>query len=428
MNDPTRSVLLIAYHFPPCSESSGYLRTLCFARDLLNLRWRPEVLTATTNAYGRASTELYDWVPREVRVHRAFGFDTQRQLSIKGRYPSFLALPDHMVSWIPAAVLVGAAAVIRNKIDIIWSTYPLATTHIIGYLIARMTGRPWIADFRDPMVEFNAIKGTWAPSNKALRGTRLWVEKRCMDKASGIVYCTEGARRSALERYGEGIAERTHVIPNGYDEASFAVLGTDTASSLASKPPFKLLHSGTIYPTDDRDPSAFFAALARMKADARLDASTLQVMFRASGQDKWLAGKIAEYGLEDIVQIGTRVSYHEALRETSSADGLLVFQGYTSNPAIPAKVYEYIRAGRPMFAMVDHAGDTAALLARVGCGNVADLRSLDEIHSRLTQFVDELLAGRARGVPLSVAEGYSRSHRAVELSTLLAATLAGQRA
>lgn len=423
MQDSTRSVLLIAYHFPPCSESSGYMRTLCFARDLRGLGWRPDVLTATVNAYDRASTELYDWIPPEVRVHRALAFDTQRHLSIKGRYLSFLALPDRLVSWLPAAVMVGVAAVLRHNLKVVWSTYPLATSHIIGYLVARLTGRPWIADFRDPMVEFNATKGLWAPSNKTLRDCRLWVEKRCMEKASALVYCTEGARRSVIERYGDIIAARTHVIPNGYDEDSFAVLGDEAPPAVATTTPYKLLHSGTIYPTDDRDPSAFFAALARLKAEAMLDAGRLKVMFRASGQDAWLAGKIAEYNLADMVQIGTRISYHEALRETCAADGLLVFQGYTSNPAIPAKVYEYIRSGRPIFAMVDHAGDTAALLARVACENVADLRSVDEIYTRLKSFVADLSAQRARGVPLAVAQTYARHHRATELAALLDATL-----
>src|SRR5205823_2843386 len=89
-------VLMIAYHYPPVVGSSGIHRTLKFSRYLPDHGWQPTVLTVRHNAHvNGASAEL----PAQVAVERAFALDTAVDLSIRGVYPRWLALPDRWISW-----------------------------------------------------------------------------------------------------------------------------------------------------------------------------------------------------------------------------------------------------------------------------------------------------------------------------------------
>ncbi len=418
MNRPAPGVLMVAFHFPPCVGSSGLLRSFCFSRDLAQFGWQPEILSAAPLVYDQTSSELLDGIPTDVRVHRALAFDTQKHFSIGGRYPDFLAVPDRMISWLPAAVVLGLLAIWRSRPRYVWSTYPIPTSHLIGYLLARLSKRPWIADFRDPMVEYIAATDSWAPADARIRKARLRIEKLCVDHARALVFCTEGARRICVERYGRDIESRCFVVANGYDEEIFAAL-EPAPSAPAASDPLTLLHSGIIYPTADRDPSHFLAAVVALQARGLLRPGVDRVVFRASGYDEWLNQLIVAHGAEQLVEVAGRLPYADALKEIMAASGLLVFQGYTSNPAIPAKVYEYIRSGRPIFAMADSAGDTAALLRRLGTAHIADLTSASEIELQLADFILRARDGSLAGVPRDQAVQFSRTNRARELAALL---------
>ena len=86
-----RSVLMIAFHFPPILGSSGVQRTLRFAQHLPGFGWRPIVLTIADSAYEARGPAAGNEVPADLEVHRALGFDAARQLSVMGRYPRLLA-------------------------------------------------------------------------------------------------------------------------------------------------------------------------------------------------------------------------------------------------------------------------------------------------------------------------------------------------
>ncbi len=423
MNNNHRSVLMVAFHFPPCSGSSGLLRSLCFANDLVDQGWSPIVLSASPRAYSQTSDDLIARINSNVQVHRAPAWDTVRHFAYRGKHLRITALPDRFVSWVPAAIAIGVRHALRPEVSCIWSTYPVASAHLIGLAIARLTGKPWIADFRDPMVEYNQSSATWAPANPAVRRSRLWIEKQCVDHASALVYCTEGALRIAQERHGDAMEHKSHVIPNGYDESTFAELEKSqpilSPAINREKDAVRLIHSGIIYPTEERNPRHFIAAVAMLRKRGLLKDGRDQIIFRASGNEEWLAGIIAEFDCAKLIELMPHIPYQEAIAETLAADGLIVFQGYTANPAIPAKVYEYIRSGRPIFGVVNDAGDTARLLRSVGVTHMVDLQSAEEIEKQLAAFVTGIRNHTEQGVSAAHARQFSRSSRAVELSSLL---------
>ena len=415
------SVLFIAFHFPPFFGSSGIQRTLSFTRDLpKHGRWSPVVLTASPRAYPqRDDSQLAD-IPRELVVHRAFAVDAARSFAVAGRYPAWLATPDRWRSWYPAAVLAGLRLIRRHRIRALWSTYPIATAHSIGASLARLSGLPWIADFRDPMVEYVARDDQWYPADARLRAARLSVERLCTQRARKLVFCTETARDICLDRHPGLDPSRCAVIGNGFDEDIFAAIEQRLPRSLprAADARWVFVHSGTLYPGSDRDPGFLFRALARLR-EQRGRALPIRVVLRGSGFEQQYAQLLKELHIADVVELAPPVSYADAIDEMFRADALLLFQGHNSNPAIPAKLYEYLRVKRPLFALVDPGGESARLLKQVGVTTVAPMEDEVEIARRLGHFLDRLERRDAALVPDLDTAAFSRERRASELEALL---------
>ena len=359
-----KKVLMVAFHFPPQAGSSGILRTLNFVKNLPSNGWNPTVLTASAHAYTQQRNDLVGSIPPRTRILRAFALDAARHLSIANKYPSTVALPDRWASWWLSALVLGLRDIRRYQPDMIWSTYPIATAHLIGGTLSWLSGLPWIADFRDPMVSRDY------PSDKLQRKVWQWLEFYVMRHANACIFTTQPASLVYGQRYPE-FATKCLVIENGYDEDAFEGVQADRHGTPSES--LLLLHSGLIYP-QDRNPSTFFAAVLELIQEGLLNRSQLCIRFRAPHHDAEVKGFAALHGLEDIVDIAPPIPYRSAIAEMMGADLLLVFQGTNFNAQIPAKIYEYLRAQRPVLAVLDPVGDTATQLRKfegVHMGNIA---------------------------------------------------------
>src|SRR5436853_2163344 len=103
-----------------------------------------------------------------------------------------------------------------------------------------------------------------------------------------------------------------------------------------------------------------------------------------------------------------------------SADGLLLFQGSSCNMQIPAKLYECLRAGRPIFAMTDPAGDTAAVLRSEGTEFIVPLDRKEDIAENFARF---LSLGHVSQARWPADDRHSRRVRTRQLATLLDSVL-----
>jgi glycosyltransferase involved in cell wall biosynthesis len=410
---------MVAYHYPPYQGSSGLQRTLAFSRDLPSSGWDPLILSANARAYPSVGRDLLDRVPAGLPVTRAFALDTARHLAVHRRYLPWLALPDRWVSWVLGAVPAGLVMIRRYRPSVIWSTYPIATAHLIGLVLHRLTGLPWVADFRDPMIEVDPRTGARHPADSGVWGARSWIERQTALHATRSVFVAPGALRICAERYSEVPPSRWALVANGYDEGTFREAEGRPRPPRSPGAPLVLLHSGVLYPTPDRDPTSFFRALSRLRKEGSISPAGLNIVLRASGHDDHYRALLREHGLVDLVRLEPPIPYVEALAEMLAADGLLVFQGYTSNPAIPAKVYEYLRARRPIFALVDAEGDTARTLRESGADAIAPIDAPEPIAAALVDFLERVRRGEA---PIPAAEsirGLSRESRARELAAIL---------
>lgn len=372
-----KRVLMVAYHFPPLAGSSGIQRTLRFARYLSEFGWLPVVLTANPRAYLQVSNDQLTDIPSNVEVIHAPAWDTSRHLSIAGRYPGFLARPDRWVSWWLGASWSGMRAIRRLQPDAIWSTYPIATAHMIGATLAGQSGLPWIADFRDPMAQPDY------PTDPAVWRSFEKIERKAIGRARFSTFTTPSAVKTYQERYPEQ-AHRISLIENGYDEETFT--GATPGDPL--NPGYlTLLHSGIVYPSE-RDPTQLFEALARLKRLRPDLYERLKLRFRAPMQEMLLKDLARKFDVVPAVEILPPVGYRDALREMLCADGLMILQAANCNAQIPAKFYEYLRAGRPMIVLADPQGDTAHAAVHAGVSAVSPLNDTGAIARQLEQFVE----------------------------------------
>jgi len=412
-----KRILMVAYHFPPFAGSSGVQRTLRFVQHLPAFGWEPVVLTVRPAAYERTSDELNSEVSAGVHVERAFALDTAQHLTVGGRYPAFLARPDRWMSWRFAGVAAGMRLIRHYGAQVIWSTYPIATAHVIGRVLHQRSGLPWIADFRDPMAQEGY------PPNPRLWRSFKAIEEKAVRNARFSVFTTPGAARDYKQRYPDA-ADRINVIENGFDEESFAGLpGTDAERSPLLPGALTLLHSGLVYPSE-RDPTMLFAALKRLSESGRIRQGKFKLRFRAAGHEELLANLARENNLRDFVEILPPIAYRPALEEMTRADGLLVLQAANCNEQIPAKLYEYLRSGRPILALTDSRGDTAATIRQAGLDTIASLDSIEEIQRLVERFIDRA-ASRTLSVPdADFVATASRKGRAGLLATLLEHSMA----
>jgi glycosyltransferase involved in cell wall biosynthesis len=408
-----RTVLLIAFHFPPMKGSSGLQRTLRFAQHLPAFGWRPIVLTVNPEAHDAIAEMKGNEIPPDLIVHRAFCLNAAKQLSIFGRYPKFAALPDRWASWRLWAVRKAMRIIRDERVDALWSTFPLATTHGIGMEVAKRSGLPWVAEFRDPMWQHD-----WPTEAVA---NRVWrkLEQEIVFSADRLVFVAPNAIEMYKERFPTLPQSKLEFIENGYDEDVFKRAEADLpAAPLVHGGPVTLLHSGIIY-RSERDPTQFFAAIAALKQRGAIAAANLRILLRATGDDADFQKDLDKLGIADIVKIEPSIDYMKALREMMTVDGLIILQAANCNAQIPAKLYEYLRAGRPILALTDPRGDTAATLNRMGTGLMARLDSQAEIEEALPRFIEQIRSATWRRASSAIVTSYSRRTQTGRLASLL---------
>ncbi len=414
----TKKVLMVAFHFPPLSGSSGIQRTLRFVQHLPVFGWQPLVLSVHPRAYEHTSGDLSAEVPLETVVCRAFALDTARHLQVGGRYLSWMARPDRWASWKFEGIRKGLKLINQFKPDAIWSTYPIATAHVIASALHRQTGIPWVADFRDPMAQDDY------PVDLLTRNIYRKIEADVLAQANHCVFTTPGAERLYHQRYPSAV-RRTTVLENGYDEESFpspehAYQGSlpERLSRFANARPMVMLHSGVVYPSE-RDPTQLFQALGHLRSTGTVNPDRLRIRFRASVHDGLLKSLAAAHKASDFIELRQAIPYRESLAEMVAVDALLIMQARNCNAQIPAKFYEYLRAGKPILGLTDPEGDTSSAMRSAGLTALAPLDSANHIASVLSTFLEDWRKGKELLPTSRAVQQASRRTRSEALAALL---------
>ncbi len=408
-----QKVLMVAFHYPPFRGGSGVHRALKFSKYFLEFGWKPFVVSAHPRAYPQVGDEQIHDIPPGAKVYRTFALNTAKHLSLWGSFPRILALPDPWISWCLGAIPRCVMVIRKYKPKVLWTTYPIATAHLIGFVVSRLTGIPWVADFRDSMTEEGY------PRTPALRKAYLWIEKKTVQHASKLVFTADLTRKMYIQRYPQWkIEEKSAVISNGYDEDDFKGLSLSSSpNGNGSKAKIRLLHAGVIYP-EERNPLPFFQALSRLKVRKIISSETLKIDLRGSGTEEEYRNYIKKFDIADLVELLPSLPFQDSLQEGSNTDGLLLFQGSSCNHQIPAKAYEYLRLGKPILALTDVRGETALLLKQCEGVTLIDMENEEQLVDQIPAFLERVRQGRHPFPKMEEVQKYSRKNQAGVLTKI----------
>jgi glycosyltransferase involved in cell wall biosynthesis len=412
-----KHALFVSFHYPPDASSSGVLRTLKYTRYLADQGWRATVLSPEVTAYDVVDDELMKQVPQDIRIVRTPYRNSKRHLGLNGRYAAVVALPDVWIGWLPWALAAGKRIARRDPIDVVYSTSPPSTSHLIAWRLAARLHKPWVADFRDPWIEDPPEPG--APRGLLFRTVDKWLERKVIERCSHVITSTADLQDKIARRYPSQPREKFTTIPNGYDEADFSQLPV-----ISNPGPryLSIVHAGSIN-EQFRDPRPLFTALRAAADSGRLDIDRVRLRFLGSGpyaDSPELHEAIHRLRLSACVEFVPRLPYAHGLRELATADVLLLLQASEDTRGlVPAKLYEYLRMQKPVLALV-LPGEASRILqtARGGVAiDPADQRRLvEELVSLYRRWRDGTL--QREGADLAIVRRFDRRELTRELASI----------
>jgi len=407
------TVLFVSYHFPPSMEM-GAQACAQIARYLPRYGWSPVVLTVKERYAELAGDALEaefpgrvvrtGLLPHPLAIYRGLKsrFRTDRHGTTRsddgpvhrGRLRrwllSLLLAGDDYTGWIVPASLAGLRISRNRQVQHLLTSGPPWTCHLVGLVVARLTGLPWTAHFRDPWTQ---VQGKPAMSD-ASRRIDASLERAIVTQAQSVVCVTE-QHAEAMRRVYVGLPpEKFTTIPNGFDGGEWTGLEAGAVAS-AARPYFVITYSGQLF--RGRDPSPVFRALRALVEAGDIDATRVRVEivgWSDLGRERPVAEMAKECGLADCVVVCGPLSRSEALRTLTRSNLLLLLAaGLTAQ--VPGKTYEYLRAGRPILALTG-SGAVADLLRATGGASVVDPQDV----AGIAQAIREAYRRWSEGRPL----------------------------
>jgi glycosyltransferase involved in cell wall biosynthesis len=407
-------VLLVTLYFPPAG-GGGVQRPLKFATHLPALGIETHVLAPDDPKWVHRDDDLVP--PTQAWIHRV------RYVGPKGRLPAEelhglqgleragrkaalafrrVLVPDENVSWnvtaIPAAIRIAR----RERIDVVITTSPPTSVHLVGAAVKRATGARWIADLRDSIAA-NPHRRVESRLVRAKEATGESVGRLVARYADAVTAVTAPIAEE-LRALG---AKRVEAIANGSDFEDFAGLEYTPGER------FRLTHTGSFF--GKRTPRPILEALAGTDADivARFVGD-----FRAADRD-WAT----DLGLGDRLELHPYLPRRRVLELQRDSEALLLLipeSGGRGRAVLSAKLFEYIAAERPILAAVPTDGAAADLIRETATGIVVAPDDVDGLREALVRLEGDWRAGKLNGTPLSsdVRKRVSRRARAEELATL----------
>jgi glycosyltransferase involved in cell wall biosynthesis len=314
-------------------------------------------------------------------------------------------VPDENVTWNATAIPAAVRVVRSEGIDVVVTTSPPNSVHLIGAAVKRLTGVKWVADVRDSMLR-NADRPVERLAARAKERTQETVARLIARYADESIAVSDFI---ADELRSLGPRGKVSVISNGADFDDFAGL------EYRANGRFRVTHAGAMF--GKRDPRPFLTAFAR--ADLADSVARFVGDFR-QGDREWAEG----LGLGERLELHPYVPRRQslALQRDSEANLLLMPEvpGRGSG-VIAAKVFEYLAAERPIIAAVPPDGATAAFVRDADAGVVVAPDDVDAIESVLRDLHTRWQAGSLAGTPLSpeLRTRLDRRTRAEELARLL---------
>lgn len=444
-NNSQKKVLFIAYYFPP-SGGGGVQRSSKFVKYLPSLGWIPLVLTVKepfdyyvdqslmkdipgeAMVYRSASIEPMKWVRKLLKMisGRKLSKNDTRPLPAKSIKPgilvtlkTWLLVPDNEILWLPFAVWKGWRIIHREQPALIFSTASPFTDHLIAALLSRLSGLPWVSDFRDFWVDrANFPQNRW----------RLFIdrklEKWVLHRASHVITATSLIARRFKEINPQ---QKYTIITNGYDEADF-----ESCQQVKRSGEIFLITYAGIF-NREQNPAKFLLAYKQFLEAHREHRERIRL--RLIGQldnpgDFENYRFLKQLDIDDNVEIVSYLPHEQVIREMCAATVLMLLIGeYPHNEAVmTGKIFEYLRAGRPILAVVPPDGVAAEVIRQTHSGVVVSNNNVENILQGISLLHDLFLQGALdKKFKRSHITGYERRNLTKQLTEIFNKTITTDR-
>lgn len=422
----TKKVLTVAYYFPPLG-GAGVQRILKFVKYLPQFGWEPVVLTVKDIEYPAFDKTLLKEIPSSVNLSHSGSLDPQRLLHLiriftgksgeksedlvstgnrkKLGFLKWFFLPDSKNGWLPFALLKGMKILKKGNIDLIFSSSPPVSGHLVAYWLSKISGKPLVIDLRDP---WELVEQKY-PSHLHKRLNQN-LQRKIFKQAKYIV----AVNRHIAEEISKNFFDsKVEIITNGFDPEDFLNTSVDQTDR------FEIVYAGTFNRLND--PQPFLKAYGELIKENRefSEKATFTKVGLVLDWD-WQA-LLKEYGIEKHVNILGYVPHRESVAYLLRGMVLLLTTGgQTGSPILSTgKIYEYLAAGKPILAIVPRSGAAADLLKEHKAGIIVDPQDKEGIKQALLalwgQFKADKLSQRRPPTGLTKFERKYQTERLAQI-------------
>ncbi len=420
--DPPRTLLVIAGEFPPL-KTIGRIRTVKFVEHLQAHGWKAIVVTLEPSGQeSNYDPSLLAEIADGVEVIRLPLVDVEAKIAqaakrllrrggsaaasghakaapvvaspnttlslldrahnaVRWFLKHCVFIPDSYAPWAKAATKECLRLCAERNIDAIYTTLPPFSSASVGHDLKRATGLPWIVDYRD--LWFGDVLREWLPEWR--KRLELRSEKRLLREADVIVTVSE-PKTAYMQRLHPGLKARWETLTNGYDED---IYGHRERVRPVGQGPVEFVYTGRLF--KNRRGYAFAEALGRVyQSDPEL-AENVRVRILGGVEPDIRARYneiLSRYGIAHLYDFAGDISYTAAMEAQINCDYLLLIvdTGETSDGVIPGKLFEYVAARRPIFALCD-PGATQQIIERAGLGKAAPAESVEACEAMLREWL-----------------------------------------
>jgi glycosyltransferase involved in cell wall biosynthesis len=389
-------VLIITYYWPPAG-GSGVQRWLKFVKYLQNFDIEPIVYTVDNARYPKEDISLINEVPENIEVLKQpiweptdlfFWKKKKEQKSgvsnaVNNGFLSFVRgnffIPDPKVFWVNSSVKYLQEYLKSNKIDVIVSTGPPHSMHLIAKKLYQKNNLKWIADFRDPWTDLYY--------NKEFKQLSLAKNKNKKLETSVLINadCVLTVSNSLKKEFAKQ-AKRVEVITNGFDDEVL----TNNLINLDSK--FSISYIGLL-PVQS-NPKLLFTVLNELCIENPDFKKDLNINFIGDISDVIKEDIETNNLLENTNFIGY-VSHQKAIDYQKKAQVLLLLipNVEKSEGILTGKLFEYLTAKRPILAIGPENGDLSEILKSTNAGVVVGFNNKEKLRIEIRTLYQQYKTG-----------------------------------
>ncbi len=423
-----KNVLMIAYFFPPLG-GPGVQRVQKFVKYLPLYDWNPTVLTVKPIEYIAYDKTLLEEIG-DVAVHRTGSFDLMRLLyifekiranglkkkkiytSIRGRTRKYFGdvFPiDSKIGWLPFAYSKGKKILKAKNINAIYATIGPFTSAIAAYNLAKKFKLPLIVDYRDLWTG----KPDITYFSKWHKKFSIDWERRILQFANTVIINTDFSRKKIQTLFPEIQTSKFKVIYNGWDKTDFPNIKREDERKIIFS------YTGGFY--GERTPYFFLDVLKELLKKKLLPDN---IEFRFIGNYfKDIEKMLKDNRLRKVIKIVTQVSHQESIVHLLQSDFLLLFIAKRkSEIVLPAKIFEYLAAKKPILAMIPEKGEAAKLIKENNAGLISEIDDEKAIMQNILKMIDLHKSNKAESffdLNLNDYNKYERKHLTKQLSNIL---------